>query len=70
MVFKTKAKIYAPSPKLLAKMCQIWLVWLGRPILDTFLDHVSFIPKVLTRLSTLPVRCHPTFIFRTLLQNP
>ena len=28
---------YAPSPEILAKMCQILLVWFGRPILDTFL---------------------------------
>ena len=28
---------YAPSPEISAKMCQILLVWFGRPILDTFL---------------------------------
>ena len=28
---------YAPSPEILAKMCQILLVWFARPILDTFL---------------------------------
>ena len=28
---------YAPSPEILAKMCQILLVWFGRPILNTFL---------------------------------
>merc|ERR1712105_506100 len=28
---------YVPSPEISAKMCQILLVWFGRPILDTFL---------------------------------
>ena len=28
---------YAPSTEISAKMCQILLVWFGRPILDTFL---------------------------------
>ena len=35
---------YAPSPEISTKMCQILLVWLGRPILDTFghiLDDIS-----------------------------
>ena len=28
---------FAPSPEISAKMCQILLVWFGRPILNSFL---------------------------------
>ena len=39
LVFNVKFgfEIYAPSPKISAKMCQISVVWFGRLILDTFL---------------------------------